>query len=158
TVDVRDDTTTRCGGLLAPELVYSFTLESEQDVRITASSLSEEVLTWELRGAACDDASVLRCSSGAPAIGRVHLLEPGTYYIVVEGPSYAEVDFELDVEILEPTAPPEGDLCRNPIPLELGVPTSGTLLDRQDDVSTTCGFNARDVVYSFELEERRDVT
>lgn len=158
TVDVRDDTTTRCGGLLAPELVYSFTLESEQDVRITASSLSEEALTWELRGAACDDASVLRCSSGAPAIGRVHLLEPGTYYIVVEGPSYAEVDFELDVEILEPTAPPEGDLCRNPIPLELGVPTSGTLLDRQDDVSTTCGFNARDVVYSFELEERRDVT
>lgn len=158
TVDVADDITTRCGGLLAPELVYSFTIESEQDVRITASTPGDEPLTWELRGAACDDASVLRCSSGAPAIGRVHQLEPGTYYIVVEGPSYAEVDFTLDVELLDPTPPPPGDSCRSPIPLELGVPTRGTLLDLQDDLTTSCGFNARDIVYSFELEERRDVT
>lgn len=158
TVDVQDDTTTRCGGFFSPELFYSFTLEDERDVRVTASTPSEDTLTWELRGAACDDASVLRCASGAPAIGRVHRLPAGTYYLVVEGPSYAEVDFTLDVEVLDPTDPAPGDICLNAIPLELGVATTGTLLELQDDLTTSCGFNARDVVYSFELADRRDVT
>src|SRR5690606_32012831 len=84
-VDVDDDFDLGCGFEDSPEVVYTFTTEDIQDVRISAQSLSgSQSLTWELRSA-CDDASTaLRCAYDAPAAGHVHELPAGTYFLIVE--------------------------------------------------------------------------
>lgn len=159
-LDVTDDLTASCprGFSALPDLVYTFTTTSERDVRVTASSTSGgEAMSWEIRPTCASSAGALRCAYGSPAAGRVHQLPAGTYFLIVEGPSYAEVDFQLDVEFLAPTPPALGDLCSAPIPLTLGVRTPGSLMDHEDDVETTCGFHYREAIYSFTLSERRDV-
>lgn len=157
-LDVRDDLTTGCGFSGSPDLVYTFTTTEERDVRVSASSTTGESMAWEIRPACGSTAGALRCAYGSPASGRVHQLPAGTYFLIVEGPGYAEVDFQLDVELLPPTPHASGDLCAAPIPLALGVRTPGSLMEMEDDVETTCGFRYRDAVYSFTLSARRDVT
>jgi hypothetical protein len=157
-LDADDDLTTSCGFGGAPDLVYVLTTTTERDVRITATAITGESLSWELRPTCDATAGSIRCAYGGPATGRIHQLPAGTYYIVLEGPTFTEIDFSLVVELLDPTPPLAGDLCSNAIPLTLGTPTPGTLTDREDDLDVSCGFHYRDVVYSFSLPARRDVT
>lgn len=156
-IDIADDHATSCGFGGAPDLVYTFTTLEERDVRVTATATSGDSMAWEIRST-CEAGGSVRCAQGAPSTGRVHQLPAGTYFLVLEGPSYTEVDFQLDVELLAPTPPLTGDLCASPLPLTLGARTPGSLMDMEDDIETTCGYDYRDVVYSFELTERRDVT
>jgi len=100
----------------------------------------------------------VRCTAGSPASSTIHSLPAGTYYIVVEGPGYREVDFTLDVAFSDPTPPPVGDTCASPIALTLGTTTIGTLADKEDDIATSCGFYYRDAVYSFTLASTSDVS
>ncbi|WP_053234998.1 putative metal-binding motif-containing protein [Sandaracinus amylolyticus] len=157
-VDVADDLSTECGSIGAPDVVYSFTTTADHDVRISAVSPSGDRLAWDLRSTCESSASALRCANDSPANGLVHELPGGTYFIVLEGTSSAEIDYTLEVELLPPTPPPAGDLCRNAIPLVLGERTEGTLADKEDDLVTSCGFDFRDAVHSFTLGARRDVT
>ncbi|WP_236604699.1 putative metal-binding motif-containing protein [Sandaracinus amylolyticus] len=157
-VDVRDDLTTECGSIGAPDVVYSFTTTAEQDVRISAVSPTGDRLVWDLRSTCASSTSALRCANDAPATGLVHQLPMGTHFIVLEGTSSTEIDYTLELELLPPTPPPDGDVCRNAIPLVLGERTEGTLADKEDDIVTSCGFDFRDVVHSFTLTARRDVT
>ena len=154
--EVGDEATTRCGFSGSPDLFYTFTTTAEQDVEITALSSTGESLTWSLRPD-CAGAD-LRCVYGAPAMGRVHQLPMGTYIVVVEGPSWADVDFTLDVRFHPPSPPPPGDTCASPLPVTLGTPVAGTLLDKQDDLDVSCGFRYRDVVHTFTLDADSDVT
>lgn len=154
--DTQDDLMTGCGIAGSADLVYSFTTEEAQDVRITATTRAGENLAWEVRPTCDSSEGAVRCAYGGPATGLLHQLPAGTYYLVLEGMPLAP-EFSLEVEFLPPTQPLPGDRCEDAIPLELGVTASGTLVDMEDDVTTSCGFFYRDVVYSFALSERRDV-
>jgi hypothetical protein len=157
-LDVGDDVSTSCGLSGAPDLVYTFTTTSVRDVRVSATAATGESMAWEIRPICGATTGALRCASGSPATGRIHELPAGTYFLVVEGPTFAEVDFTLNVEFLPPTAPLPGDRCTDPLPLSIGMPTPGSLSEMEDDHPTSCGFYYRDVVYTFTLPERRDVT
>ncbi len=157
-VEVADDVTTSCGLGARPDLLYTFTTTEEQDVRISARAPTGDSLNWSLRTTCTDDSSDLRCVYGGPASGTVHQLPAGTYFLVVEGPTWAEVDFTLDVAFLASSPPPPGDTCGDPLPVTIGTPLTGTLVDKQDDIDVACGFYYRDAVHTFTIDADSDVT
>jgi hypothetical protein len=156
-LDVMDDLTTGCGFLGSPDLVYTFTTTRTHDVRISAVATTGGSMAWEVRPVCGSSAGAVRCAFGSPASGRIHELPAGTYFLILEGPSFSEVDFTLSVEFLDPTPPLRGDQCTDPIPLTLGVRTPGSLAEMEDDYATSCGYYYRESVYTFTLPERRDV-
>lgn len=165
-VDVPDSFTTPCGpsgladeGARRPQadLVYSFTLSEERDVLISAVSVTDEPLSISVRDQCGEGAIPLSCRHGSPAQARVHQLQVGTYYLVVESPSYREVDFELDVRMLDPTPAPPGDGCEDPLELVLGEPSLVSLANKQDEVATGCDLFAADLVYRLDVAEPTDL-
>ncbi len=138
-VDAGDDQRLACGFMGAEDLTYRFTLDKEQDVELSALSLSGGRMSFEVRGSCDDPATSVRCVSDAPARARLYQLPAGTYYVVLEGPTSREVDFSLDVAFLDPSSPPPGDGCGDPLELALGTQQADTLADRQDLVSVVCG-------------------
>ncbi len=157
-LDVSDDLMMSCGFSGQADLVYSFTTTETQDVRVNLVSDTSDTMNFAIRSTCSDDASTLRCSRGAPAGSTVHELPAGSYYLIIEGPSFREVDYTLDVEFLAPTPAAEGDVCASAIPLTLGTMELGTLSDKEDDIDVSCGFYYRDAVYSFTTTSRQDVT
>jgi len=157
-LDVDDDLSMSCGFSRQPDLVYSFTTTETQDVRINLVSTTSDTMNFAVQSTCGDDMTTVRCTRGSPAGSTIHELPAGTYYLVIEGPSFREVDFTLDVEFLSPTPAPAGDTCATAEALTLGVTTLGTLADKEDDVDVSCGFFYRDSVYSFTTTSRQDVT
>lgn len=155
-VDVMDDLMVSCGSSGTPDVVYTFTLEEERDVIYSASSPSGDLLAAAIQST-CGGAD-LRCTRGSTAGGRMFRAAPGTYFLVVEGSSSRESDFQVDLSFEDPSDPPQGDVCDDPLMLFPGVRTEGTLRDKQDDHSTSCGFYYRESVHRFELTERSDVS
>jgi hypothetical protein len=138
-VDVSDDERLPCGFVDAEDLIYSFTLEEEQDVEVSALSLQRQNLRFALRTECKEAESTQRCVNGQPARARFHQLPPGTYYLVLEGSPSQEMDFDLDVAVLPPSPAPQGDSCADPLDLDIGVEQEGTLVSRQDLVHVLCG-------------------
>lgn len=157
-LDARDDHLVGCGFTGSPDLVYTFTLAYTSDVRVDARSLTGESVSWAVGTTCGSTVGEVRCAYGTPAGGTLHELPAGTYFLVVEGPTYVEVDFSLDVTIGPGTPPIHGDLCSDPIPLTLGVPYAGTLVGSEDDYDTSCGYHYRDIIHTFTFTEASDVT
>lgn len=158
TVEVRNDITTSCGGASAPDLVYSFTLSAPQNVQISVVEDGGASMAYSVRTTCGSAMSELRCVSGAPASGTLHQLAAGTYYIIVEGPTFRPADFTLDVQILPPSPPPPGDVCSTAISITPdGTPVTGTFTGFQDDLAVSCGLGGDDVVYTFQLTATSDV-
>ncbi|MBK8173248.1 MAG: putative metal-binding motif-containing protein [Sandaracinaceae bacterium] len=155
-VDVTNDLSLSCNAGIAPDLVYTFTIDTQKDVAIRATSPTADTIVTALRSTCAG--TDLRCTGGAPLATNVHSLDAGTYFIVLEGPSYTEIDFDLEVVFSEPTAPPAGDTCGSAIPLTLGMTTLGVLSDKEDDLAISCGYQHGDAIYSFTLSETQDVT
>lgn len=156
-VGVANDLDTGCGSSNAPDLTYGFTLAEEQDVLISATSLTRDSVAFSVRGDCEDEATEVRCARGAPAGTRIHRLGAGSYSIIVEGSTFRAFDFNLSVAFEAPTDAPNGDACGNPISLPLNTTVMGSLGDKQDDIDLSCGFHYRDAVYEFELMENADV-
>ena len=168
-VDVGDDETVECGFDGSNDLVYSFTLDSPHDVELSAISATGERMNFALRTSCGDPTTTLRCVSDAPARARVYQLPAGTYYVLLESSPSREVDFDLDVAFLDPTEPPPGDGCENPLELPLSEETQGTLANRQDLLPVIChctddqaagrGCNQflPDVTYRVTLDEASDL-
>ncbi len=159
-IDVGDEASLACGSEGSGDVVYRFTLTEPRDVHVALSSTSgatSDSMSFELRRS-CDEASsALRCSRGEPAQALYHELPAGEYFLWVESASSQEVTYRLDVGFSDPTPPPPGDTCDDPIVLTPGEPFVGTLSDKQDDLSTSCGFAYREAVHRFSLTETRDV-
>jgi hypothetical protein len=168
-VDVGDDEEVECGFPAASDLVYSFTTQEARDVELSAISTTGERMNFAVRTACDDRVSTVRCLSASPARARLHQLPAGTYYVVLESSPSREVDFALDVAFLDPTPPPLGDSCSNPIDLQLGEPTTGTLANAQDLVSVQecgcrddssargCGLFWPDTVYRVQVDAPTDL-
>lgn len=157
-LDVRDDHMVGCGFGGSADVVYTFTLADASDVQVDARSLTGEAVSWAVGTTCGSTIGEVRCAYGTPAGGTLHELPAGTYFLVVEGPTYVEVDFSLDVTIGPPTPPIHGDLCSDPIELTLGVPYVGTLVGSEDDYDTSCGYHYREVIHTFTFTEPSDVT
>ncbi len=156
-IDVSDDHQIGCGSGDSPDLVYRFTTESEQDVRITALGEEGERMSFAVRTDCQDETSALRCVATAPADGHLHRLPAGSYFLILEGSSHRENAFDLSISFEEPTDPPAGDSCDNAASLPLSTPVHGTLVGMQDLVTMSCGYFYRDMVYRFEVEKPIDI-
>jgi hypothetical protein len=141
-VDAGDDEQVACGFPGAEDLIYQFTLDEERDVELSAVSLSQGRMNLAVRSDCHDPSTTLRCVSDAPARARLYQLPKGTYYVVLEGPQSREVDFGLDVAFVDPTPPPPGDGCGDPIDLALGTEVNATLANRQDFIDVQCRCSA----------------
>ncbi len=170
-VDVGDDTPIACNSFDSSDLFYRFTLDEERDVELSALSVTGERMHLAVRRVCDDDATTIRCISAAPSRGRLYQLPPGTYYVVLEGPSAREVNFNFDVAMLPPTAPPPGGGCSNPLDLELETKSQELLTNLQDFVAVTecgckeedseerrsCGSFLSDIVYRIDIDEPTDL-
>jgi hypothetical protein len=167
-VDVGDDLSIACGFDGSNDLVYTFTTDEPRDVELSAISVTGERMNFAVR-TDCEDAdATLRCVSDAPARARLYRLPAGTYYVVLESSPSREIDFDLDVAFLDPTDPPPGDGCAQPLELPLSKEVNGTLANRQDLVPVVCrcdptqieqGCNQflPDVTYHVKVDEATDL-
>jgi hypothetical protein len=161
-VGMKDDEALVCGFAGAADLVYAIDIAETSDLEIAANSASGERMSFEVRRSCDNPESSLRCISDAPAQGRLRSVEPGRYFIVVEGPASRAVDFSLDVAVLPPTDTPLGEGCEQAIDLPLGETIDGTLAGRQDLVDVRCGCGScglfmRETVFRLTIDERTDV-
>ncbi len=156
-VDVGDETRSVCGIENQPDVFYKLRLERESDVEISAVSQEIGDLTISVRDGCAQDSMVRGCRSASPALTRLHQMPPGEYIIVLEGPTTREVDYALEVAVLDPTPAPVGDGCERPMQLMAGVPTLVPLLDKQAEVRSSCETTGPDAVFLLTLEEASDV-
>ncbi len=156
----RGDYSLRCAGRQAHDVVARLTLTAPRDITLEGSSASTSVgLSLQTVCGAPSDAGMpeLDCNLGFPAIIRRHSLPAGTYFIVVALSASARAD--LTVRLSDPTPAATNDTCATPITIpDPGGTYRGDLIGVADDVNTTCGGTARDVVYTFTLADTRDVS
>jgi hypothetical protein len=157
-VGVANEQMISCGSGAQPDLYYTFTIPDggAQNVNVTLSSTTGEGVSFAVLSG-CGGAE-RRCAYGSPASARTYRLDPGTYVLVVEGPSFVEVDYTLSVAFEPPSDPPRGDLCASAIPLTIGTPYTGTFLGAEDDVTIECSFRAPDLIHTFRLDAASDVS
>ena len=157
-IGVADDTTLSCASGGQGDLFYTFTIPegASHTVNVSLTSDTGEGMNFAvLDGCA---GTTLRCVYGSPAQGRTYRLGPGTYVVAIEGPSWVEVDYTLNVIFEAPSDPVAGDLCSSAIRLTPGTTYTGTLVGAEDDVSIACSFRAPEVVHRFTLAADSDVT
>jgi hypothetical protein len=158
-IGVADDVTLSCGPSSGqPDLFYRFTIPDGGSHTVNVSLVSE---TGEGMNFAVLDGcagTTFRCAYGSPAQGRAYRLGPGTYIIAIEGPSWVEVDYTLNVVFEAPSDPIAGDLCSSAIRLTPGTTYTGTLVGAEDDLTIECTFRTPDVVHQFSLASDADVT
>ena len=158
TVDLSDAHELACATVSGiGDLTYEFTTTELTDVEIAASAITGELMSFAVRSDCDDPETTLRCQSARGARARLHQLPAGTYSIILQGPSFREVDFNLDVAYLPPTPAPPGDSCDAPIELPLNATVEGTLVNRQDLIPTQCGDFYPEAVYRLEVDEPTDL-
>lgn len=157
-IGVADDASFSCGSSGQGDLFYTFTIPAggSQTVNVSLTSDTGEGMNFAvLDGCA---GTTLRCAYGSPAQGRTYRLGPGTYVVAIEGPSWVEVDYSLNVVFEPPSDPIAGDLCSSAIRITPGTTYTGTLVGAEDDLAIMCSFRAPEVVHRFTLAEDADVT
>jgi hypothetical protein len=156
TIGVVDDVTTRCGSS-TPDVFYRLTLTETRDIIARATGSGTDTVTVSLLDQCVRSPMTLRCDSGTGPSFIARSMPAGTYFIAVEGRSLP--GYTLSVETAAPTAAPAGDTCANPLALTAGAAARGSFMPFESDLPVSCNTGtARDVVYSFELAERLDVT
>jgi hypothetical protein len=155
--DARRDVPSVCG-MVHGDLVYSFTLDEPQDVRLVAQSLDGYgTPQLSLQGAGCLQAraSEITCRRGDGALLFVRNLAPATYFVAVAatGPSDVQVSLELEA----PSQAPADETCDDPPALPLDQPLTLDLTAHTDDVFRGCLPGGIDAVYTLEIEEPSDV-
>lgn len=149
-------TTGSCiGGGTAPEHVYAFTLDRRSMVSAVMSSVFDGALY--LLGACGDTRSEIACNDDAPSTSRSEIgatLEPGIYYLVVDGFGSARGEYEVTL-----TASPMqsmAEVCGGAATLTPGQPVAGTTSGAPDYFQAACAGQARsgDRVYALDVAQR----
>jgi hypothetical protein len=139
------------------DLVYAFTLDKAQDVRVFANPLDDYgTPQLSLRNASCSKAAdELTCRIGAPAALFARALPAGNYYVSVGDSGPADVDLRLEVADPSAALPDEG--CGDAPALSAGQSVDLALGDHVDAVNTGCLSGAVDSSHSLVLAESSDV-
>jgi hypothetical protein len=149
-----------CGQSRSKELVYRLELTSQKRVVIETQSRFDAVLY--LRRDACesqDSDGEIACNDDAGSdahASRIEAaLEPGVYYVFVDGYEDQSGPFSIKVSMSEGIA----DACRAPRSLTLGSAMNGSNSGGFDLAHASCGGDAkgRDVAYRLEVAQRSRV-
>jgi hypothetical protein len=139
------------------ELLYSFSIDAPQDVRVFATSLDgfgEPLLS--LRAPSCSEpADELSCRVAQPAELYMRALPAATYYVAVAATGPTDVDLLLLLE--PPSEPPADENCDGAPLLEANATVDVPLARHVDDVFVQCLPGAADAAYTLELERSSDV-
>jgi hypothetical protein len=166
TQDVVDSRCTAPPGVSSPDVVYGISLAQPSfiglDLKASQSSALQPVV--ELRGGpnvlTCTDSllgsSLLGCNWGDYAVPNRTVftapsVDPGEYYVWVEGDYGSQGDFSLRVVTEAPPPPAPNDTCQSlSAPLSLGMTVSGDTRNAQADAMDPLlgGDFGRDVVYT----------
>ncbi|MCC7538221.1 MAG: hypothetical protein IT379_18485 [Deltaproteobacteria bacterium] len=139
----------------APENVYSLQVTRRSQVSIALESTFDGVVYVQQT---CGNTSTeLACNDDAPdtSHSRVDVsLEPGTYYVIVDGYGEARGTYTMMVTTTE--ARPVGAVCRDAQVIATGQPVSGSTAGQSDTFQATCGGGAQspDRVYRFDVPAR----
>lgn len=152
------------GSATNPDVFYKFTLTAPHDVRVTldtptTSNLYAAFAITNVCGVGTS--GVRGCETGSSmATFTAKGLQPGTYYLVVDGASSGEGEFSLDLALLPPTAVPTNDTCASPATLAPNVSqmVDTTLLTQDYEASCRTTASGGDAVYQFTTTQAQKVT
>ncbi|MBO6937092.1 MAG: hypothetical protein JJ863_19120 [Deltaproteobacteria bacterium] len=139
----------------SPERVHRFELEQRAQVAISLQSTFDGAL-YLLR--TCGDVStMLDCNDDAPDTTHSRIdttLEPGTYYLVVDGYGTEAGSYTLEASIT-PLRPVQ-EVCNDAQALRVGQPASASTQGAADYFQATCADGARmpDRVYFLDVNQR----
>ncbi|MDI7266434.1 MAG: hypothetical protein QME96_00370 [Myxococcota bacterium] len=161
TQDAADEMAPACispGGSSAPERVYRFEVEVRGSFEATLSARYDGVLSL-LAGCPGGEHETLACNDdadrGDATRSRIRaILEPGVYYLVVDGYGRESGAYSLSTQFrpMRPLA----EVCADLPALEPGVETTGTTTGRTDDFQTSedcaAGSRAPDTAFRLAIE------
>ncbi|MDB4930093.1 MAG: hypothetical protein JWM10_2577 [Myxococcaceae bacterium] len=143
----------------APELVYALTLERRQQVTVAVEQAGFDGTVY-LRSGNCEDpsgevAGACNDDDGDTSHSRVvTALDPGTYYIFVDGFARNAGNFSMTVTAAD--VPSVADVCQSAAALTPNTAVTGTLTAQEmNTFQARCGNNARgpDRVYRLEVPQ-----
>jgi hypothetical protein len=150
-----------CAQTSARELVYELDVPRRQRVTIVVQAHFDSVL-YVRKDDCADEKAEIACNDDAAEGGRNQsrvekVLEPGKYFVFVDGYSQEGGSFKITVSTSDVVA--LADACRRAPALSAGTPATGTTLDRTDDAEATCGGGAEgaDAAWSLTLASRSRV-
>ncbi len=154
-LDPAKDLASGCDKAKTGELVYSFTLAAERDVKIFASTLTgtgQPVVSLRTPGACTTE---LRCRSGSTPPLFARRLPAGTHQFSVAGTG--QIDASILVKTYPPTDPPKNQTCADPPILAHNTPLIVNLADQEDAIKNSCGTGGPNAAYRLELLQESDV-
>jgi len=139
----------------APERIYEITIEQRSQLVADLSSSYDGALYLRAQCGAGQDLACNDDAGGSTARSHVDAtLDPGTYYLVVDGYGDAAGSYDLVVQATPLRA--LSAVCGAAEALPLGQPVSGTTEGSQDYFQATCAGGARapDHVYRLDIAQR----
>ena len=149
-----------CGNTGANELIYRLDVPTRQRVTIDVRAQYDAVL-YVRRGDCTDPDAEVACNDDAPGGGRRsrvdEVLEPGTYFVYVDGYGEEEGAFRMTLRT-RPAATALNECEAAPLMSTAGT-TRGTLADRVGNAKASCGNEAPgpDQPYRLDLATRSRV-
>jgi hypothetical protein len=150
-----------CAKNSARELVYELDVPRRQRVTIEVDAHFDSVL-YIRKDECAEEKAEVACNDDPPEGGRNQsriekVLEPGKYFVFVDGYSQEGGSFKMTVSATDVLA--LADACRRAPSLSPGTPVSGTTDGNTDDAEATCGGGAEgaDAAWSFNLASRSRV-
>ncbi|WP_394849062.1 hypothetical protein LZC95_16620 [Pendulispora brunnea] len=149
-----------CSSSTSREVVYRFELTARKRVTIDVNPHFDSVIYLRKDDCADPDAEIA-CNDDAPHEHDSHLdeeLDPGVYYLFVDGYSSESGTFKLNVVMND--VPTLEEVCQSARVLSTGLVTSGSTRGLYDHVrSSGCGDTAKgpDTPYRFDLTRRSRV-
>lgn len=139
----------------APELVYQVSLEARAQLSVTINSDYDGALY--LLGSCGDLRSEIACNDDAPTTSRSHVeatLDPGTYYVVVDGYASEAGNFEMVAQVTD--LQNLAAVCSAATRLAPGQAVTGSTQGRPSYFTATCAGGARspDQVYAVDVGAR----
>ena len=129
-----------CGNSAANELVYRLDLPSRQRVTIDVRAQYDAVL-YVRRGECADPDAEVACNDDAPGGGRRsrvdEVLDPGTYFVFVDGYGEEEGAFRMTVRMRP--APTSRSECETAPVLAMHGVVRGSTRDRVSNAASSCG-------------------
>lgn len=158
TAAMADDAAGTCGGSGGNDGLYAVQLSAPRRVAFEVTTATSGYSPLLYLRSACDDGAVakqLACAGGAGTSARVDLprLEPGTYFLWVDGQANKAGTYVLKIDASDPLPPPTHDGCATAEVLPLPAGGVGTVV-RQSDTGQAkgdalgCGATGNDLVYS----------
>ena len=154
------DNEASCASSSSRETVYRLDLATRQRATISIDDPHFDSVLYVRKDDCADVESEVACNDDVDHERRSRVdavLDPGTYYVFVDGLANEAGTYRLKVALEE--VPTLADVCRSSRALALGIAASGTTAGAFDSAQSTCGDGAKggDVAYHFDLAARSRV-